>query len=48
MDLQLDLGQAPLGRVPGCTKFKPRDLTFAGLDPRRGLFDREGEGCARP
>ncbi len=41
MDLQLDQGQAPLGGVPGCTKYKPRDLTYASFDPRRGLHGRE-------
>ena len=46
VDLQLDLGQAPLGRVPGCTKYKPRDLTYARLDPRRGLHGQED--YARP
>ncbi len=47
MDLQLDLGQASLGRVPGCTKYKPRDLTYASLDPRRGLIGRD-EDYAKP
>ena len=44
MDLQLELGQAPLGRVPGSTKYKPRDLAFASLDPQRGLHGREDYG----